>query len=97
MPAPKTIYYPDYVASIFGRGMALNLAISSRGYTADVAENVPSLDVSGGHDAKAGVLIFCAVTQDLSQRTLRPPAPTTPSPNLCPMPPPASVARAPRP
>lgn len=59
----QTIYYPYYFASIFGRGTALNLAVSSPSYTAEVAENVPYLDVSGVHDAEAGILTFFAVNR----------------------------------
>lgn len=59
----QTIYYPYYFASIFGRGTALNLAVSSPGYTAEVDEKVPFLDVSGVHDAEAGVLSFFAVNR----------------------------------
>ena len=38
----QTIYYPYYFASIFGRGTALNLAVSSPGYDADRQERALS-------------------------------------------------------
>ena len=65
----QTIYYPYYFASIFGRGVALNLAVKCPGYDADVADNVPYLDIAGTHDAEAGTVTFFAVnrhpTEDL--------------------------------
>ena len=42
----QTIYYPYYLASRYGRGTALNLAVSCPGYDADVADNVPYLDAA---------------------------------------------------
>ena len=68
----ETTYYTYHFASIFGRGMALNLATSSAGCTADVAENMPHLDVSGVHNAEAGVLTYFAVNRHPSEaRTWR--------------------------
>jgi alpha-N-arabinofuranosidase len=65
----QTIYYPYYFASIFGRGVALNLAVKCPGYDADVADNVPYLDIAATHDAEAGTVTFFAVnrhpTEDL--------------------------------
>ena len=59
----QTIYYPYYFASVFGRGVALQLAVKSPGYDADVADNVPYLDISGVHDEAAGTLTFFAVNR----------------------------------
>lgn len=59
----QTIYYPYYFASIFGRGVALELAVKAPGYDADVADNVPYLDISGVHDEEAGTLVFFAVNR----------------------------------
>ena len=59
----QTIYYPYYFASVFGRGAALQLAVNSPGYDADVADNVPYLDISGVHDEEAGTLTFFAVNR----------------------------------
>ena len=50
----QTIYYPYYFASVFGRGEALQLAVKSPGYDAEVADNVPYLDISGVHDEEGG-------------------------------------------
>ena len=52
----QTIYYPYYFASVYGRGVALRLAVNSPGYDADVADNVPYLDIAGVHDEEAGTL-----------------------------------------
>ncbi len=63
----QSIYYPYYFASIFGRGTALNLAIKSPGYDADVADNVPYVDVSGVHNEAEGVITFFAVNRHGSE------------------------------
>ncbi len=59
----QTIYYPYYFASIFGRGEALNLAVTCPGYDADVADNVPYLDIAGTHDAAGQTVTFFAVNR----------------------------------
>lgn len=59
----QTIYYPYYFASIFGRGTALNLAVKCPGYDADVADNVPYLDIAGTHDEAAGTVTFFAINR----------------------------------
>ncbi len=59
----QTIYYPYYFASVFGRGTALQLAVKSPGYDAEVADNVPYLDISGVHDEVGGTLTFFAVNR----------------------------------
>ncbi len=59
----QTIYYPYYFASIYGRGTALNLAVTCPGYDADIADNVPYIDASGVHDEDAGTLTFFAVNR----------------------------------
>ncbi|MGN6486654.1 MAG: arabinosylfuranosidase ArfA [Devosia sp.] len=63
----QTIYYPYYFASRFGRGTALQLSVDSPGYDADVADNVPYLDVSGVHDEENGTLTFFAVNRHPSE------------------------------
>jgi alpha-N-arabinofuranosidase len=63
----QTIYYPYYFASRFGRGTALNLQVNSPGYDADVADNVPYLDISGVHDEESGGLTFFAVNRHASE------------------------------
>ena len=62
----QTIYFPYYFASVFGRGTALNLSVESPGYDADVADNVPYLDISGVHDKAANTLTFFAVNRHAS-------------------------------
>jgi alpha-N-arabinofuranosidase len=59
----QTIYYPYYFASVYGRGTALNLAVSCPGYDADVADNVPWIDIAGVHDEEGGTLTFFAVNR----------------------------------
>lgn len=59
----QTIYYPYYFASIYGRGTALNLSVSSPGYDADVADNVAYVDASGVHDEEAGTVTFFVVNR----------------------------------
>ncbi len=63
----QTIYYPYYFASIFGRGTALNLNVNSPGYDADVADNVPYVDVSAVHDEEAGTIAFFAVNRHATE------------------------------
>jgi alpha-L-arabinofuranosidase len=63
----QTIYYPYYFASIFGRGTALQLAVTCPGYDSDVADNVPFVDVAGVHDEVAGTLTFFAVNRHANE------------------------------
>jgi alpha-N-arabinofuranosidase len=62
----QTIYYPYYFASRFGRGTALNLHVDSPGYDADVADNVPYLDITGVQN-EDGTLTFFAVNRHASE------------------------------
>ena len=59
----QTIYYPYYFASIYGRGTALNLAVKCPGYDADVADNVPYIDVAAVHNEDEGMLALFAVNR----------------------------------
>jgi len=59
----QTIYYPYYFASIYGRGTALQLSVKCPGYDADVADNVPYLDITGVHDDEGDTLTFFAVNR----------------------------------
>ena len=59
----QTIYYPYYFASRYGRGEALHLGVKSPSYDAEVADNVPYLDVSGVYDEEGGTLTFFAVNR----------------------------------
>ena len=59
----QTIYYPYYFASRYGRGQALQLSVKCPGYDAEVADNVPYLDISAVHDAGGRTLTFFAVNR----------------------------------
>jgi alpha-N-arabinofuranosidase len=59
----QTIYYPYYFASVYGRGEALRLRVKSPGYDAEVADNVPYVDVSAVHDADGRTLTLFAVNR----------------------------------
>ena len=63
----QTIYYPYYFASVYGRGQALNLSVKCPGYDADVADNVPYVDISGVHNEEEGTLTFFAVNRHGSE------------------------------
>ncbi len=63
----QTIYYPYYFASIYGRGTALQLAVNCKGYDADVADNVPYLDVAGVHNEAEGTLTFFLVNRHATE------------------------------
>jgi alpha-N-arabinofuranosidase len=63
----QTIYFPYYFASVFGRGTALKLGVDSPGYDADIADNVPYLDISGVHDKQANTLAFFAVNRHATE------------------------------
>ena len=65
----QSTYWPFYFTSVYGRGTALRLAVSSPTYDADVADDVPYLDVAGVRDEEGGTVTLFAVnrhpTQDL--------------------------------
>jgi alpha-N-arabinofuranosidase len=63
----QTIYYPYYFASLYGRGTALNLSVKVPGYDADIADNVPYLDVSAVHDAETNIVTFFAVNRHATE------------------------------
>jgi alpha-N-arabinofuranosidase len=63
----QTIYYPYYFASVYGRGTALNLAVKCPGYDADVADNVPFVDISAVHNEEGNTLTFFAVNRHASE------------------------------
>jgi len=64
----QTIYYPYYFASIYGRGTALNLSVSSPGYDAVHGDNVGYVDVSGVHNEDEGTVTFFAVNRHGSEQ-----------------------------
>jgi len=59
----QTIYYPYYFASFFGRGTALQLALSCPGYDSEHDDNVPYIDVSCVYDDIGGTITFFAVNR----------------------------------
>jgi len=59
----QTTYYPYYFASRYGRGEALQLSVKSPGYDAEVADNVPYLDISAVQDTDGEMLTFFAVNR----------------------------------
>ena len=63
----QTIYHPYYLASRFGRGTALNLQVNVPGYDAEVADNIPYVDIAGVHDEKDGTITFFAVNRHSSE------------------------------
>ena len=63
----QTIFYPYYFASVFGRGTALNLAVKCAGYDAEVADNVPFIDISGVHNEAEGTVTFFAVNRHATE------------------------------
>jgi alpha-L-arabinofuranosidase len=60
----QTTYYPYYFASRFGRGTALNLAVTSPGYDADIADNVPYLDAAAVLDDAGKAITFFLVNRN---------------------------------
>lgn len=64
----QTIYYPYYFASVFGRGNALQLAVSCPGYDCVHDDNVPFVDISGVHDDAGGTLTFFVVNRHTSEQ-----------------------------
>jgi alpha-N-arabinofuranosidase len=64
----QTIYHPYYFGSIYGRGTALQLDVKSPGYDAEVADNVPYVDLAGVHNEKERTLTFFAVNRHASEK-----------------------------
>jgi len=63
----QTTYYPYYLASRFGRGTALDLQVSCPGYDAEVADNVPYVDIAGVHNEADGTMTLFAVNRHASE------------------------------
>jgi alpha-N-arabinofuranosidase len=63
----QTIYWPFMLASRYGRGTALQLAVEVPFYSAAVADHVPYLDIAGVHDADSGTLTFFAVNRHATE------------------------------
>ena len=52
---------------MFGRGEALQLSVKSPGYDAEVADNVPYLDICGRPRREAKTLTFFAVNRHATE------------------------------
>lgn len=63
----QTIYYPYQMASLYGRGDALQVAVDAPRYDCRVADDVSYLDVAAVHDAKGGVITLFIVNRHLSE------------------------------
>ena len=59
----QTTYYPYWLASRFGRGTALDLAVECDGYDTDFASNVSYLDIAGVHNDQDDTLAFFLVNR----------------------------------
>jgi alpha-L-arabinofuranosidase len=59
----QTIYHPYYLASRFGRGVALDLQVESPTYAADVGDKIPYVDIAGVHNEADGAVTLFAVNR----------------------------------
>ena len=59
----QTIYHPYYLASRFGRGVALDLQVASPTYDAEAGDRIPYVDIAGIHDEAGGTATFFAVNR----------------------------------
>lgn len=59
----QTTYWPFLLASMFGRGTALQLAVDVPTYETEIAGDVPYLDIAGVRDEAAGTVTFFAVNR----------------------------------
>ncbi|KHJ56323.1 alpha-N-arabinofuranosidase [Aureimonas sp. OT7] len=60
----QTIYYPYYFASVYGRGVALQMPVRSPSYESAHAAETPYVDVAGVHDEDGGTLTFFIVNRN---------------------------------
>jgi len=63
----QTIYYPYQMASLYGRGCALQVAVDAPTYDCRVADDVSYLDVACVHDKTGNTLNFFIVNRHLSE------------------------------
>jgi alpha-N-arabinofuranosidase len=63
----QTIYWPFMLASKYGRGTAMHLAVEVPGYASDFAPEVPWLDIAGVRDDDAGTLTFFAINRSSTE------------------------------
>ncbi len=59
----QTIYYPLYFASLYGRGDALAVSVDVPTYDAEVADDVPYLDIAAVRNDDGKTLTFFAVNR----------------------------------
>jgi alpha-N-arabinofuranosidase len=59
----QSTYYPFYFASLYGRGTALNLVVNCPGYDAEIADNVPYIDVAGVLSSDGNTITLFAVNR----------------------------------
>jgi alpha-N-arabinofuranosidase len=59
----QTIYYPYQMASLYGRGDALNVAVDGPTYDCSVANDVAYLDVAAVHNRDEGMLTLFIVNR----------------------------------
>ncbi|MBV1707276.1 MAG: alpha-N-arabinofuranosidase [Hyphomicrobiales bacterium] len=60
----QTIFHPYHLASTFGRGTALKLAMTCPAYDAEAALEVPWLDIAGVRDAAGGFVTVFAINRN---------------------------------
>jgi alpha-N-arabinofuranosidase len=63
----QTTYHPYYLASRFGRGVALDLQVASPTYDAEVGDKIPYIDIAGVHNETDGMVTLFAVNRHGSE------------------------------
>jgi len=63
----QTIYWPYQMASLYGRGDALDVRVDGPTYDCRVADDVPYMDIAATHDAGAGMLTIFALNRHLTE------------------------------
>ena len=63
----QTIYYPYQFASLYGRGVALNVAVDCPTYDCNAADDVKYLDVAGVYDEAEGVVTLFVLNRHLTE------------------------------
>ncbi|MDH7804398.1 MULTISPECIES: alpha-N-arabinofuranosidase [unclassified Rhizobium] len=63
----QTIYYPYQFASLYGRGVALNVAVDCPTYDCNAADDVKYLDVAGVYNEEEGVVTLFVLNRHLTE------------------------------
>ncbi|RII36900.1 alpha-N-arabinofuranosidase [Pseudooceanicola sediminis] len=63
----QSIYWPYQMASLYGRGTALSVAVDGPTYDCAVASDVPYIDIAAVHDRTAGAVTVFIVNRHLSE------------------------------